>query len=196
MTHAKLKLVSIGVGALLGICTSMAIVIVHDKARAADLSAEGTSTAGMPQSRIDNVEKENQTGFGLQAGSTTGVGLTVEHWLTEADTIVGAVGEEHSNVTVAVGKNWIFRKVFSGNAASLAPYVGGGLIGVFGSNPDYFHRTAANPNFALAFQIPLGVEWLPRSQRFSVYGQLGPSAELTPVFVGVMTGDIGARFYF
>jgi hypothetical protein len=157
-------------------------------------SAFGQGSSTMNRSGIANGDKTNQIGVGAQVGTSTGI--NAEYWVDQSRAWTGAIAQEHNNAAVAIGQNMMFRDFFSGNASALAPYIGVGAMGVFGKNSDYLSRTEANDNFVLAAQVPVGVEWLPRTQRFSLFGQLTPSAEVTPVLMGFMGADLGGRFYF
>jgi hypothetical protein len=151
-------------------------------------------TSVMSQNSIDNSYKLNQVGVGLQAGAFNG--LNVEYWYMPASTVTASLTEERGNAAVSVGHNWMFTSTLPGWMNSLAPYLGVGAVGVFGSKSDYFSRTNASKDFILAAQVPLGLEWLPKNQRFSVFGQIAPSVEALPVLMGLLNADIGARFYF
>ena len=50
--------------------------------------------------------------------------------------------------------------------------------------------------FALAAQLPLGLQILPQDQRFGIFAELVPGVELTPDVFGYINADVGARFYF
>lgn len=158
------------------------------------IAANGAETSVLGRGEVNNVDKIDQIGVGLQVGTTTGVNL--EYWLYPNTVLTGAVGVEHTNGIVTVGSNYMFRGAFAGSASALTPYVGGGALASFGTNSDYLDRTPSNRNFALALQVPLGLAWLPAAQRFDIFAQIAPSAEVTPVLLGFMAADLGAHFYF
>lgn len=157
-------------------------------------SAHGAGTSTMNTANISNAEKAGHIGVGLQAGSNTGV--NAEYWAAQNRAWTAAISQEHGNAAVLFGHNWMYRDVFAGSASAITPYIGAGLLGVFGNNDDYLNRTETNRDFVLAAQMPLGLEWLPHTQRFSIFGQISPSIEVTPLLLGFMGADIGARFYF
>ncbi len=146
----------------------------------------------------NNTDKADEVGVGVEVGTQSGV--NVEYWLTNNRTLEAAVSFDNGNTVFSFSHQWMFRNLFSGSANSHAanyfvPYIGiGGLLG-FGTNSDYFTRNGSD-NSAFALQVPLGVEFLPGPQRFSVFAELAPSVEIAPQGAGFMTADLGARFYF
>jgi hypothetical protein len=158
------------------------------------LGVNAAETSTLKQGEVNNVEKTNQIGFGIQAGTSTGI--NAEYWLTEDAVAVAAFAPEHSNALVTLGGNYMFRNVISGNVKSVTPYVGGGILAVFGTNNDYLDRTDSNRNFAMAAQVPCGLAWLPEAQRFDIFAQISPSVQVVPVMMGFMAADLGAHFYF
>lgn len=144
---------------------------------------------------VNNINKTEDIGVGLQAGSLPGINL--EYWVAAFRTWNAALVVEHRNTGASFGHHWMFRDAFGGNGYSFTPYLGAGVLAVFGKNSDSFDRAPGNTDsFALAAQAPVGIEFLPRSLRFGIFAQIAPSLELVPISVGFLTGDVGARFYF
>jgi len=145
-------------------------------------------------SGINNVHKTDQFGVGLQVGANSGI--TSEYWVSEINTLNFNLTGIGSNFGLGGSYNWMIRNGFGSSevARTFVPFVGAGMLGVFGTNSDNFHRE--DQNFALAVQVPVGVEYLPSTQRFGIFAKLSPSVELTPYGHLFIDGDVGARFYF
>jgi len=153
-----------------------------------------TTTATRPV--ITNTEKSGQTGVGLQTGSFTGV--TAQHWIADDRTINAAVAYARGNTAVSASHIWMFPRLTAGGSAlrDFTPYIGAGAVASFGTKADYFSRTSANENMAIAAQIPIGIEYLPRLERFDIFAELAPAFEITPLQAGVFTANLGARYFF
>jgi hypothetical protein len=151
------------------------------------------ASSRIEQKTLTNVDKTDQIGLGVQVGSLSGVG--VEYWLTNEQTINAAIVGERQNVGLSASYSWKFRNVFSGEFSRFVPFVGAGVIGANGTHTDVFKR-ADNENFALAAQIPVGIEYLPRLYRFGVFAEIAPSLQIAPTAYAFITGDLGARYYF
>jgi len=153
---------------------------------------QGRTTAA--QDKALNVpDKTDELGVGLQLGSLSGVNL--EYWLTQDRTMNAALTAERGNVALNATHVWLFANTFGGQFRNFVPFVGAGLLGAWGDRSDYFRR-ANNENFALALHVPLGIEFLPRLERFGIFAELAPSLEFVPQSFAFVTGDVGARFYF
>jgi hypothetical protein len=162
---------------------------------AASYAAEsGQSSLRMDNPNTTNAQKSDQVGIGVQAGSLTGV--NAQYWFNNYRALNAAVTFTSGNTGVSVDHRWFDRDAFSGDAQSLAPFVGAGLLAAFGDRSDVFLRDAQRENFGIAAQVPVGLEWLPNAERFSVFGELTPSLELAPIATLFLTADVGARFYF
>lgn len=158
-------------------------------------AAAATSRADSPAS--SHSASAEPIGVGFQAGQYNG--LNVEYWLTERRTLNATVAGEQGNSALSVDHRWMFRDAFTDRrqgrtVRSLVPYAGLGAVVLIGSQSDVLDRN--NEEFAWAVQVPLGIEFLPAQERFSVFAQIIPSLEMVPISVPFLTGDIGARFYF
>lgn len=153
-----------------------------------------STTAARPV--VTNTEKSGQTGVGLQTGSFTGV--TAQHWIADDRTLNAAVAYARGNTAVSASHVWMFPRLASGGSSlrDFTPYVGAGAIASFGTQNDYFSRTSANENMVIAAQIPIGIEYLPRLERFDIFAELAPALEITPLQAGVFTANLGARYFF
>jgi hypothetical protein len=154
-------------------------------------AAEG-GTSVLSATRLNNSTKTGQLGLGGQVGSFSGV--SGEYWATNDRAVEAAIAFRGPNTAFIASHNWFARDTFSGGAEALVPFIGIGGLVVLGNHDDALERH--DEDFAFGVQIPLGVEFLPYSQRFSIFGKLAPSLEVTPIGVGFFTGDLGARFYF
>ena len=141
---------------------------------------------------INNIYKAGQVGVGLQLGSLSG--LTLDYWNTSQESWNASLLNDYGNMAIGLGHRWMFPNAFTGPSNVFVPYVGAGALMAFGNRDDYF--ASRSETFAVAVQVPLGLEFLPSTQRFGVFAELIPSLELTPVIFGFFNGDVGARFYF
>lgn len=151
-----------------------------------------TSKPKTPQ--INNQDKVGQFGLGVQVGGQTG--LTVDYWDSSATSWVGGVGGQlgYGNVSVNADRLWHFPGTFGRSARELVPYLGGGILGVFGRQNDFLRDRTQSAAFAL--QVPFGLDYLPATKRFSVFAELKPSLEVAPDAFAFLNVDLGARFYF
>ena len=140
---------------------------------------------------INNVQKTDQFGIGLQGGSYSGVDLA--YWLTNQSALNGTVSASYGNTDISLAYLSYFRESMSGD---VSPYVGVGAILGFGKGYDIFDRVGSTYENAGAVQIPIGLEFLPHAQRFSIYGEIAPSLEVYPMSFGFITADVGAKFFF
>lgn len=153
--------------------------------------AQGRSTT--QQSALNTRDKTDEFGVGLQVGSLSGVNF--EYWLAQQRTLNAAFTAERGNIAINAAHTWLFHDSFSGQFNNFVPFVGAGLIGAWGDRSDYFRRSH-DENFAMALHAPVGIEYLPRLQRFSVFLEVAPSLQFVPESFAFLTGDLGARFYF
>lgn len=155
----------------------------------------GISTTA-PAPTINNSMKEGQTGVGLQTGSLTGV--NIQRWIENDRNITGAIAYERGNTAVSLSHIWTFQRMTAQGSLirDFVPYVGAGAIASFGTKSDYFSRTSANENMAIAAQVPIGIDYLPRLERFDIFAELAPAFEITPLQAGVFTANLGARYFF
>jgi hypothetical protein len=155
-------------------------------------AAESASSV-LSAKRLNNRgDKTGQFGLGAQVGSFSGI--SSEFWTNNDRAIEASFAFRGRNSAVSVAHNWFARGTFSGASEALVPVLGVGGIAVFGNGSDALERNGES--FAFGVQIPVGMEYLPPSQRFALYGKVAPSFEFTPIGVGFVTGDLGARFYF
>ena len=160
--------------------------------------AESTNSNLISDRNITNRDKTNELGVGLQVGSFSGVNL--EYWLSQNRTVNAAIAVNDGYTAITLATLWMFKDTFSGEASSLVPFIGAGVLSAWGTNNygnTYFsRRDTDNNSFVAAAQVPLGVEFLPHSQRFGVFAELAPSLEIIPAGFGFITGDVGARLFF
>lgn len=156
------------------------------------INAFAAGTNVLSAENLNNADKAGQFGVGAQVGSFSG--LSTEFWMTNQTGIAAGLTFGNRNTAIAISHNWYARGTFSGKAEALVPFLGVGGLAVFGNHADALDR--GHQDFALGVQVPLGLEFLPISQRYSVFGEVTPSIEVSPVAVGFLTGDLGARFYF
>ena len=154
--------------------------------------AFGQGRTSAPQPALNTPDKTDELGVGLQVGALSGVNF--EYWMAPERTLNSSLTGERGNFAVGVSHNWIFRDVFEGQFRNFRPFIGAGLLGAWGDRSNYFRRD--DQTFGLAAQVPLGVEFLPSMQRFSIFAEIAPSLQLVPSSIGFLTGDVGARFYF
>jgi hypothetical protein len=162
---------------------------------AAEVFAAEAGVSRFDYNSINNEQKSGQLGVGLEVGSMSGV--TFEYWLASQDTVNIGLTSVQGNLGLGLTRNWVFRNAFAGNGRYsnyFAPYIGAGALAAFGTQNDYY--TNNNQNFALAATVPLGIEFLPVTQRFSVFLEVNPTIEVIPAVAGVILSDLGARFYF
>ncbi|MGZ3721750.1 MAG: hypothetical protein ACXVA9_02390 [Bdellovibrionales bacterium] len=159
------------------------------------MAAEGGSSTLHSQA-LDAHSRNQQFGVGIQVGSLSGVNF--EYWKTHDTTFNAALTFSRGNNAFSLTHLWMFQNTFGGDARAFVPFIGAGALGVwYNSSADIGeNRNYNNDRFILAAQAPLGIEFLPSGQRFSVFGELAPSIEVTPYFVGFLTADIGARLFF
>lgn len=163
-----------------------------------EVNAETTQSSSTKSiDYIDNTNKNGQFGVGLVFGNTSG--LDLEYWTASDQAMTGTIGFNDGNTEFSAAYLFFFRDAFAQNsnyveASYFAPYLGFGALIGFGSNNDNFIRNSSNA--AVAIQIPLGIEFLPARQRFSIFVEIAPSLEFTPQGYGFFTADLGAKFYF
>lgn len=161
----------------------------------ANAQTEGLSS--LAASEVNNINKVSDIGVGFQVGSYSGINL--EYWLTQNQTANASLGFAYGNTAVGLDYVWLFRDTFTNQLRDFVPYVGFGAVGVFGNNADYLDRNLArkpSENFGFLVHVPVGIQYLPRMQRFGLFAELAPSLEIVPNNFGLLTGDVGARFYF
>jgi hypothetical protein len=161
----------------------------------AQASAAEVNESRFNYDAINNEQKAGQLGVGLEVGALSGA--TFEYWTASQDTVNVNITSVQGNLGLGATHNWMFRDAFRGTGrygSYFVPYVGAGALAAFGTQNDYF--TNNTQNFALAATVPLGVEFLPLAQRFSVFLELAPTIEVVPAVAGVILSDLGARFYF
>lgn len=161
------------------------------------LQAKDLSSNKFPYSQRNNIYKTGEIGVGLQVGSLSGINL--DYWINENRSINGAVSFNYGQTIFSVAHLWMQKDVFAKEPnlhlpSSFVPYIGLGAMTSFGTNAAYYARHAEN--FSLAVQVPLGIQFLPIHQQFSIFGELAPSLELSPYGIGFVTADLGAKFYF
>jgi hypothetical protein len=146
---------------------------------------------------VNNTNKVDQVGVGLKVGTSPGVDF--EYWSENNRALDGTIGFNNGNSEFSLAYLWMFRNAFANlanqrEASYFVPFIGLGALAGFGTNGDYFNRNTQTS--AVALQVPLGIEFLPSKQRFSVFAELAPSLEVSPVGYFFTTADLGARFYF
>ena len=146
---------------------------------------------------INNVNKTDQLGVGIEVGASPGVNL--EYWLENDRALNGIIGIYNGDSEISLAYLWMFRNAFASIAnrrevSYFVPYVGLGVLAGFGTNDDYFSRNSQNSAFAM--QIPLGIEFLPSQQRFSIFAEIATTLEVSPTGYVFTTADLGAKFYF
>lgn len=159
------------------------------------LPAEAQETSRYSfHSGITNEHKAGQIGVGAQAGANTGI--TADYWTTDHNSISLNLTGFGKNFGIGGAYNWMLRNAFGSGeiGRGFVPFAGIGAIGVFGTESDNFKREGQR--VALAVQVPLGLQWLPITQRFGLFGKISPSVELAPYGYFFIDADIGARFYF
>lgn len=169
-------------------------VNAQDEATTVDTEPGMSTTA--TRREVTNVNKSGQSGVGLQTGSLTGV--TVQHWIADDSTINAAIAYSRGNTAISAAHIWMFpRATAQGTLVrDFTPYVGAGAMAAFGTQSDYFSRTVARENVAIAAQLPIGIEYLPRLERFDIFAELVPAIEISPVVAGIFTANLGARYFF
>ena len=173
----------------------VALTLLIQAFSTAEAQAQNGGIITGSSSSIRNEEKSGQVGAGLQLGGLSG--FTIEYWNTPNTTLDFSLLAGGYSWGVGLSHNWFFRGAFSGRdpvASSFTPYVGAGILAGFGRQWDYLGRYGDST--FLAAQMPFGIEFLPRAERFSIYGEIVPAIEVTPAAVGFVSGDIGGRFYF
>lgn len=144
---------------------------------------------------VNNIQKTDQAGLGLKVGVLSG--FVFEYWYSEAQTLNLSVTTAPGNVAVGFNHNWMFRHAFANSellSESLVPYMGAGILLGFGHQLDYLGQQGVSS--AVALQVPLGVEFMPPKERFSLFGEIAPSVSMSSSIIGFLTFDIGARMYF
>jgi hypothetical protein len=84
-------------------------------------------------------------------------------------------------------------------ASQLYPYGGvGGLLAVStNSNLKDRHFFRDRDSFtALGIRAPIGIEWLPSHPSLGIFIEIAPGIFIIPGTAGLITGGIGARYYF
>jgi hypothetical protein len=169
-------------------------ILIGILALTANAFAQDGGTSMMSRDSIEAGNRVDQIGLGVQVGSLSGVNM--EYWTSKDTTINAGLTFSQANTALSLAHVWMFPGAFSGSAAALVPYVGAGALGIWGNTNSSDNRNYNNDNFIFAAQVPVGLEFLPAAQRFSIYGELVPSLEIAPYVVGFLNADIGARFYF
>lgn len=144
---------------------------------------------------INNYNKTDQLGVGLKVGGLAGV--TFEYWNTAETTLNLSLISDRYSWGVSASHNWMLNRINTESSPlnySVSPYVGAGLLLGFGRY--WIYKERYNEPTFLALQVPLGVEFLPGPERFSLFGEVTPSIDLTSKAVGFISADIGARYYF
>jgi hypothetical protein len=163
----------------------MALFIGHVQAQTTRTSIDDLPT-------INNMNKVDQVGVGLELGSLSGV--TVDYWHSSAATWNASLLADSGNTAIALAHEWMFPAAASRVSNVVLPYIGAGALMAFGNHSDYF--SDRSQTFALALQVPLGIQFLPPHQRFGIFAEIKPSLEITPATVAFFNADLGARFYF
>lgn len=147
-----------------------------------------------PGPNVTNADKTGQTGVGLQVGTLPGV--AIDYWDSSRTTWNGSLVSEfgYGNVGIGAARLWKFPDAFGGDANQFVPYLGAGLLGVFGTQSDYLYTRTQQA--AVAAQLPIGIDFLPQQERFGIFAELKPSLEVAPNLYGFFMADVGARFYF
>lgn len=172
----------------------IAAIIAFGTSSVTTLAAEGGTSTMSEHSLSGNPRKQN-FGVGVQVGTFSG--LSFEYWNTPDTTLNANLTFTRGNTALGLHHLWMFRNAFGSQASAFVPYIGAGALGVWANNSmDSNNFNYNNDRFTLAAQVPLGMEFLPAMQRFSVFAELAPSLEVTPKTVGFLTADIGARLYF
>jgi hypothetical protein len=181
------------------VSNAVSIMAVAISMTLASLAAQAQDTGYSVGSykTVNNADKINQVGVGLQAGSLSGV--NAEYWVSENRAFEGSLTGEHGNMALSAAHLWMNRGAFSSVSSSryvddFVPFIGAGALVAFGNQSDFFDKN--DETVALAAQIPLGIEYMPRMQRFSIFADIAPSYEVTPIAVGFVTADLGARLFF
>jgi hypothetical protein len=130
-------------------------------------------------------------GIGLQVGSLSGV--NIEYWASTDRTWNAIFAIEHLNSAIGVAHHWMLENIVSASAKTL-PYIGLGMLEASGTESDIFSRN--DETHALAAQVPLGFEYLPSQKRYSIFAEVDPSLEISPVATGFFTVDFGGKYYF
>lgn len=158
-----------------------------------DAPAASSGVTVLNQSNVTNQSKADQLGAGIQIGSLSGVNF--EYWADSNRTFNGAMTFARGNTAVTFATLWMFRDALKGSASNFVPFIGAGVLAVWGNRDDYFSRRSSE-SFVLAAQVPMGIQFLPHQERFGLFVEFSPSLEIVPATYGFITGDIGARYYF
>jgi hypothetical protein len=156
-----------------------------------------TTTAQMDNVR-NNLNKSGDTSVGFKWGDQTGVDF--KHWYNQKNSVVLGFAFDRNSTAIGADHLWHYRKGIEAvtgleDTNNFVPYVGAGLLGVFGDEDTrYFNRNS--DSFGLAIRAPLGVEYLPRQLRLGVFAEVAPSFGFVPTTVTFVTANVGARYYF
>ena len=141
--------------------------------------------------------KADDYAVGLRWGDLSGIDGKV--WFSETQAI--GMSLAFLNRDTAVSANYLYH--FRGgiedvtelkNTDPLVPYIGAGLIGVFGEDTEFFGRDTED--FGLGVRIPFGLEFLTNGPRIGLFAEIAPSFAVVPTTFPFASGEFGARFYF
>jgi len=141
---------------------------------------------------VNNVNKTDQIGVGIQVGSLSGV--AADYWYRSDASLNASITSDYGNTALGFAHVWYFKNAFPEREGMITPYIGAGGLVPIGNHSDYLADRV--DSLALAAQMPLGIMFLPAQQRFGIFAEISPSLEIVPDLQGFIIGDIGGKFYF
>lgn len=140
-------------------------------------------------------EREGNLGVGVKVGELSG--LNLEFWNTSMTAINWSLVAGPGRWGAGFSHNWMIDRTLLSSGwdrYALVPYLGAGML--FGFDRIEEARGHYTEKTFMAVQFPIGIEYMPQFERFSIFGQILPSIEVTPAALSFLSADLGARFYF
>ena len=154
-----------------------------------------TSAMKVPQDKLRLGSREKLLGVGVQVGTLSG--LSFEYWNSRTTTLNTSLTVTRGNTAAGFTHVWMIPEAFEGSWRAVVPFVGAGFLGMWAnSSRDPGNQIYRNDHFAVSLQVPIGVQYLPLAERYSVFAEVVPSYEVAPAQVGFVNADIGVRLYF
>ena len=177
------------------LATTLGLIITTQ----AQQSVSATETKTQLESISNNSDKSGDTSVGLKWGDLTGVEF--KHWYDQKNALVLGFAFDDGNTAIGVDYLWHYQgsvETVTGlkNTETLVPYIGVGIIGVFGNDEDTNYFDHNTDDFGLALHAPLGIEFLPHQLSLGVFAEIAPSFGFVPTTFTFLTANVGARYYF
>ena len=139
---------------------------------------------------VEQVSKSQPIGIGAVLGAPSGI--TAEFWRANHQSIDAGVAFGYFGYSMLYG-DYLFHYPYAFKSSEFSPYFGPGLF-VANSYYGYLYNSAYSVFIGL--RLNAGVQWFPKGVPVGIFAEVGPGLALVPFGFPLMSGGVGARYFF